>query len=330
MFLAITSACSDPALQAVLSVVKRVLSLIQIIGPILSVISLAIHITMLVKNPDDKKRLSKVKNSAIALVALFMVPVIVNAAFGLLDNSTTFSSCWNSSSNISFGGGSYVSPVEESEKSKFYTNPGDYQNGEKKDTSTGTGTGVGTGDRPGVGNDSSNRVVFIGDSRTVQMYVYMSGNGWNGANYSSGGVHVVGNDVYVAEGGKGLTWMQNTGIAAAKPYFGQGTAIVILMGVNDLGNMNKYIEYVNANVSDWKKNGSSLYFVSVNPCSGKYSHMNSNIQKFNTQVKSGLSNEVGWIDTYSRLYQVGFTATDGLHYDKSTYQTIYNYIKSKV
>ena len=161
------------------------------------------------------------------------------------------------------------------------------------------------------------------------MYAYLNGS-WSGANYSSGGVHVVGSDIYVAEGAMGLNWMKSTGIPAAQQYFGSGSAIVILMGVNDLSNASNYISYVNSNAATWKRNGSSLYFVSVNPCDGNYSHLNSKIQSFNAQVKNGLSGTVGWIDTYSQLYSVGFNTTDGLHYDKSTYQTIYNYIKSKV
>ena len=124
--------------------------------------------------------------------------------------------------------------------------------------------------------------------------------------------------------------MKNTGMPVAKKYFGSGTAIVILMGVNDLSNANNYINYVNSNAASWKSNGSSLYFVSVNPCNGSYSNMNSKIQQFNGTVKNGLNGNVGWIDTNSQLYSVGFKTTDGLHYDKSTYQTIYNYIKSKV
>ena len=341
-FLAIVSACNDPALASVLSIIKNIMSLIQILGPIVSLIALTIHLTRLVKNPDDKKGLSKIKNSINALVVLFFVPVIVNAVFGMLDDTTTFSSCWNNASSSVNSGGTYI-PIDDDNRTSIYTDPSEYQNGSKKpsgnsssgnsnssnSSSSGTSSGTGTGDRAGSGNTSSSRVVFIGDSRTVQMYAYLNNN-WNGANYSSGGVHVVGNDIYVSEGAMGLNWMKNTGIPAAKQYFTSGTAIVILMGVNDLGNAKNYIDYVNSNVSKWKANGSSLYFVSVNPCDGKYSHLNSKIQNFNAQVKNGLSSEVGWIDTHSQLNSVGFSTTDGLHYNKGTYQTIYNYIKSRV
>lgn len=333
----VSSACSDPGLASILAIVKKVLTLFQIIGPILAIISIAFRLTMLMKNPDDKKGLPKLRNSAIALLVLFLVPAIVNAAFAMLGDSFQISSCWNNASINTGGGGSYVDPNgdDSGKRTKVYTDPSEYQNGKKDGNKKNTENGnsgndtSNAGDRPGNGNTTSSKVVFIGDSRTVQMYAYVSGD-WGGANYSSGGVHVVGNDVYVAEGSMGLSWLKNTGISAAKSYFNSGTAIVILMGVNDLSNASNYITYINSNAATWKNNGSSLYFVSVNPCEGSYSHLNSKIDDFNSQLRSGLSTNVGWIDTNSHLKQVGFHTTDGLHYDKSTSEAIYNYIKSKV
>ena len=127
----IVSACSDPGLIPILSIVKKLLSLLQIIGPILAIISLSINITMLIKNPDDKKALPKVRNSAIALVVLFMVPVIVNAFFAILDDSTTLSSCWNNVEDYQPGGAVYVTPYEtDSNRSSIYTDPDDYESGD--------------------------------------------------------------------------------------------------------------------------------------------------------------------------------------------------------
>jgi hypothetical protein len=161
------------------------------------------------------------------------------------------------------------------------------------------------------------------------MYAYLANN-WSGANYSSGGVHNVSGDIFVAEGSQGLSWLKSTGISVAKSYFKSGTAIVILMGVNDLDNASSYVSYINSNVSSWTSNGSKLYYVSVTPCSGSYSYLNSKISTFNSTVKSGLSSSVKWIDAYSYLNSNGYTTTDGLHYDKSTSNKLYNYIKSNV
>ena len=89
----------------------------------------------------------------------------------------------------------------------------------------------------------------------------------------------------------------------------------------------KLTYYINSNVSSWTAKGSKVYFVSVNPCDGGYSHLNSQINSFNNTLKSGLSKNVKYIDTNSSL---SFTTTDGLHYNESTSKGIYNYIKRYV
>ena len=73
-----------------------------------------------------KKALPKVRNSAIALVVLFMVPVIVNAFFALLDDSTTLSSCWNSDTSYSTNS-QYVPIDSTSTPSSIYSDPSDYE-----------------------------------------------------------------------------------------------------------------------------------------------------------------------------------------------------------
>lgn len=338
MYLLYNASCHDSAIGGILRFVKNGLTIIQIVGPILALISISLFFFQLVKHPDDKKVMKKIRNSFIALVVLFFIPLFVTVVFSWLGSSTDISDCWNSA-NMNFGNTTYQDTGESKDKNPVLTDPDEYQKGKPKPKSEYTNNGNnsnnnsnsngGTGDRIGAGNTSASHVIFIGDSRTVQMYAYSTGD-WGGANYSSGGVHEVGNDLYVAEGAMGLSWLQSTGIPAASKYFNSGSAIVILMGVNDLTNANNYINYVNSNASSWKSKGSSLYFVSVNPCEGNYAHMNSGIQNFNNTVKNGLSNTVGWIDTYSVLVSGGFSTTDGLHYDGNTYKTIYNYIKSRV
>lgn len=341
-FLDLSSTCGSPALLVVLKVVSNILKLVQMIGPILAICSLIYTIIKMINNPDEKKNVKRIKNSLIALVLLFFIPMIVNTVVGMLGDTTKFSDCWNSINTTSSNGSSsasgnskYKEVNSKKSTSQIVTDPSEYQRGTAKpssSTNTGSnnnGSSSGSGNRAGSGNTKSNKVVFIGDSRTVQMYAYLNGT-WSGANYSSGGVHEVGSDIYVAEGAKGLAWMKDTGIPAAKKYFVKGNAIVILMGVNDLSNAENYITYVNKNAASWKSNGSSLYFVSVNPCQGSYSNLNSSITTFNSKLKSGLDSSVGWIDTNSYLTKNGFNTTDGLHYDEATYRAIHDYIKNRV
>ena len=76
----IVSSCSDFALVGILSVVKQILQLIQIVGPILLTVSLSINFIKLVNRPDDKKIPAKIRNS---IIALFVV--------GIFDESESFS-----------------------------------------------------------------------------------------------------------------------------------------------------------------------------------------------------------------------------------------------
>ena len=51
----VASACSDPGLASILMIVKSMVTMIQIIAPLLLIVMLAIHFIRLVKNPDEKK-----------------------------------------------------------------------------------------------------------------------------------------------------------------------------------------------------------------------------------------------------------------------------------
>lgn len=157
---------------------------------------------------------------------------------------------------------------------------------------------------------SVNNLVFIGDSRTVGMQSAVGGN-----------------DTWSGKVSAGLDWMQSSGVPNVEGSIKNGSAVIILMGVNDLYRADSYISYINGKASSWASKGAHTYFVSVNPTEGSYNHLNSDIDSFNQKLKSGLSN-VSYIDTNSYLKSNGFSTTDGLHYTSDTYNKIYSYIKS--
>lgn len=163
----------------------------------------------------------------------------------------------------------------------------------------------------------NDKYIFIGDSRTVGMKSAVASNK---------------NDIWSAKVGEGYTWMKNTGVPAVEDKIGKNSKVVILMGVNDL-NSNAYITYLNSKSKKWVKKGATVYFVSVNPVdeekarSNGYTITNSSIVTFNKAMKKGLSSNVKYINTYSKINSFG--TTDGLHYTNETYKKIYNYIKGK-
>ena len=87
--------CSDVALGNLLSIIKNIVNIIWIVGPILAIVSLAVNLSLMVKDPDDKKVPKKIKNSLLALVFLFLVPTIISAFMTMMGDSNTFSACWN-------------------------------------------------------------------------------------------------------------------------------------------------------------------------------------------------------------------------------------------
>ena len=94
--LAIAEKCSDPVMIYVLGIFKRILSIIQLVGPLVGLVSIGLNLFKLMINPDDKKNKSLITNWLIAMLMLFLVPVAINVVMQLLDGSFKISSCWNS------------------------------------------------------------------------------------------------------------------------------------------------------------------------------------------------------------------------------------------
>lgn len=164
-------------------------------------------------------------------------------------------------------------------------------------------------------NITITKKIFIGDSRTVHMKLAVNSS-----------------DVWSCKSAMGLDWMKSTGVPNVENQITTGTAVIILMGVNDLFNSDKYITYINQKTSEWRNKGARVYFVSVNPINEKTykGFKNTRIETFNNKMASNLVN-VKYIDTYNYLmtHACNFTS-DGLHYQNSTSKVIYDLINKEV
>lgn len=298
----IIDACGNIGIANILSIIKSFLDIIQIIGPILCMVALAINFTKLMTNPDEKKFKAGLKNSLIALVILFMVPFIINLTMSLADGSFDLATCWNNAEKVSTLGED-SNYVETSDKQKDNIDMGGY-NTENAKNETNT-----------QNNQQITKTIFVGDSRTVGMELSVADDP---------------SDVWSSKGSMGLSWMKSTGIPNIESEIKSGSAVVILMGVNDLYKKDQYISYLNENSAKWKEKGAQVYFVSVNPTEGSYSNLNDDIDSFNQKLRSNLTSNIKYIDCNSYLKSNGFSTTDGLHYTTDTYNKIYNYIKSNL
>ena len=101
--------------------------------------------------------------------------------------------------------------------------------------------------------------------------------------------------------------------------------VIINLGVNDLNNYDKYLETLNNMPQEFYDNN-NLYFLSINPCNGNYSYLNTDINTFNNNMLMNLRKEYTFLDCNSYLKSVGFVTTDGLHYDEITYTDIYDFV----
>ena len=91
--------CSSPALAVTLRALRKILTVIQIVGPILLIVSLTFQITKFMANPDDKKLSKGIFNSILATILLFFIPLFINLVMGWMGQTFTVSACWNSIPN---------------------------------------------------------------------------------------------------------------------------------------------------------------------------------------------------------------------------------------
>lgn len=91
--------CSSPALAVTLRALKKILLVVQIVGPILLIASLVIKVTNLMATPDDKKLPKKIFNSILATLLLFFIPLLIDLAMGMMGQNFSISACWNSIQN---------------------------------------------------------------------------------------------------------------------------------------------------------------------------------------------------------------------------------------
>jgi len=154
--------------------------------------------------------------------------------------------------------------------------------------------------------------LFVGDSRTVQLKMAVGST----------------DKAYVAKVGEGYNWFKNTALSEISETAGNGTVMVINFGVNDLGNASKYIKLVNSNIDAWIEAGITVYYAAVTPVGSSARVTNDQIESFNSRLKNELDPRIQWIDGYTFLQQNGFNASDGLHYDKTTYKNLYSYYMS--
>lgn len=156
-------------------------------------------------------------------------------------------------------------------------------------------------------------LIIVGDSRTVQMESTVTNN------FGQTGI------TFIAQNSKGYNWFVENAIPRIDAITGKGTKIVINLGVNDPGNIDKYLAMVNAKAAEWTAKGAKVYYATVNPVWENPYVSEEAVVNFNNRIKTGLVG-VNIIDTHDFLVTNGYKLRDGLHYDSATTLSIFNYI----
>ena len=124
--------CYSNVLGNLFAIFKNILKLIQIIGPIIMIVFLTINLSTLVKDPEEKKVPKKIKNSFIALVLLFVLPIIVNATITLILGNSNAGLCYKNA-ELNFDTPTYKpiddNNIDDNNNKNVIDNYNDYKNG---------------------------------------------------------------------------------------------------------------------------------------------------------------------------------------------------------
>lgn len=158
--------------------------------------------------------------------------------------------------------------------------------------------------------------IFVGDSRTVGV---------------SEAVDAPDNVYFVAEVGKGYSWFCDTALGQVDEIIGSHDyddwVIVSSLGVNDLGNAEKYKQkYKDLCSGEWKDY--EFYIVSVTCIDeSKYQGTVTNeaIREFNSRMQYYRN----YIDIYG-LSEDTIISRDGLHYCAEVYEQLYDEVIRRI
>ena len=86
--------CTDYNFISILVILKDFLSIMQLVMPIVLLVSCIWGLIQMVINPDDKKGLISIRNKFIAAIVCVFIPFLVNLALLLTEDTFSISSCW--------------------------------------------------------------------------------------------------------------------------------------------------------------------------------------------------------------------------------------------
>lgn len=138
----IGSCCTDYGLVAMLDTGRRIVSLVQLIVPIILMIMVTWQLIRMMMNPDDKKSPKVILNKVIAAAIIFFIPMIFDISVGVFPDHFSFTSCWNTAKTMrEISNATNFKYAALSEEEVFKIVSGDeYEKGVPKQTGGGGGS----------------------------------------------------------------------------------------------------------------------------------------------------------------------------------------------
>lgn len=194
----LSSCYSDAGMISLISILKNILDVIQIIVPIILIIALSIQLSKMVMNPDEKKNMNRIRNQFIATILVFVMPVLINAIIGLMPQTFQISACWSVAGGkdevLASKSQKYIS-IHEENASKIFNNKGEYEKGEAKEVgskkakekgtvASGDYGGLNAGDASGI-IEGAEKVHTMYEQQHWFYYSSLDQLRWNNIKYST-------------------------------------------------------------------------------------------------------------------------------------------------
>ncbi|MDD4407227.1 MAG: NlpC/P60 family protein [Bacilli bacterium] len=173
---------------------------------------------------------------------------------------------------------------------------------------------------------SSNYNLIVSDDQIEKLLIYVGDSRINNIKNTINKSEIT----YMAQDGSGYVWFSDdTVLNELQSYIGADTTkyVIFSFGINDLNNIDKYINVYNTLINNYKN--VKFYFMSVNPINEElaiangFNITNEEIMAFNTKLSSAFTDS--YIDVYSQIVN-NFSTDDGVHYNNETNQKIHNIV----
>ena len=182
--------CSDYALAMSLDTIRKFMSIVQIIAPIILILMAVVGFAQLMMNPEQKDGLRNILNKVFAAAFIFSIPVTVDAVLSVMPDSFSVSACWNQAKTIAETSrntsNKYADINPKKKKKKIITDPDSYQNSNPStdDNNSSNGTTNNAASASGVlGGAKSVHSTY--EQEKWAYYSNLSELKWNDINYST-------------------------------------------------------------------------------------------------------------------------------------------------